>query len=75
MGAVALLALAANGTCLALLSREARGRCSRATVWTLCECVSDATRNGFRGDADSSAGFRVGDRRDAGMLVTQPEQG
>ena len=41
---------------------------------SLPECVADAERNGFRGDADPSVGFRVGDRRDAGMLVKQAVQ-
>ena len=42
---------------------------------TLYECVADAKRNGFTGDADPNSGFRVGDHRDAGMLITRQEQG
>lgn len=41
---------------------------------SLRECVADAERNGFRGDADPGLGFRVGDRRDAGMVVKQTDQ-
>lgn len=37
----------------------------------LHECVADATSNGFTGRVNPTHGFRVGDRQDAGIIVSE----